>query len=70
MDVAQDEGGWCAHPVLVARTVAADVVPVTRPETDPFPVSGMSPLEVIRTGEAYTGTGISCWQLRNFGFSA
>jgi len=52
MDVAQEEGGWWAHPVLVARTVAADVLPVTKPEIAPFPVSGMSPLEVIRTGEA------------------
>jgi hypothetical protein len=31
-NVLQAEGGCPAHPVLVANTVAVDVVPVTTPE--------------------------------------
>jgi hypothetical protein len=54
--------------VLEAKTVAVDAVPVTTPEiaaaNDNVRGVGLEGSEgSIKTGDAYTGTGMTCWQL-------
>ena len=62
------DGGRFAHPVLDAKTLAALEAPVTTPPMAPVAgVSGVLPPEVMRTGDAYTGMGINCWQLNVLG---
>ena len=62
MEVRQSAGNCRAHPVLAARTDAVETAPVTSPEM--APVAGVKGVTVEggtrKTGDAYTGTGMSC----------
>lgn len=55
-------GDWAEHPVLVASRDAVGVAPVIRPEIAPSPTAGVG-TPLLAYGVAYTGTGMSCWQL-------
>ena len=58
----QVTGDWAEHPVLVASRDAVGVAPVMSPEIAPSPTGGVG-TPLLAYGVAYTGTGMSCWQL-------
>ncbi len=67
-EVLHADGGWCAHPVLDANTVAVPGVPVTVPEIAAIGESSIGAFGgFTKTGEAYTGTGMTSWHPGKFG---